>query len=386
MWPLPKSSRLRISILRFYLFLSIFVFVTNQGFGQAPILDDKAAIDSLRKATEHIYNGNFDQSELIMSRLRSRYHPHPALILLGCISSFWKHFPINSKPKEFDAYLKNLQFVVDLSEKMQVRYPKSPEPIFYQMMANLILARHHSESGEYIKAVNETRKAYPLIKKGFSLKANYSDFYFSTGLFNYYREVFPENHPMYKPFTIFFPQGNKALGIKELEIASQKAIFCRGEAFIFLGIIHMRDLYQVPAATKYATQLHETFPGNWLFSMTYAECLIESKKFEQAEPIVTKLLGRSETTALQTGFYLKGLMEVGENKEESAKASFLKSIQYGKSKDRMTKGYLGLCYNELGKMAKAEGRTEQAKKLFKLALENCVFKKVRDDAKRAGYL
>lgn len=363
----------------------ISLFFYREASGQVLILEDKAGMDSLRKTSEYIYNNNFEQSDQMLARLRVKFGHHPAVILLTCISNFWKYFPISSKPKEFAAYEKSLFQVVDMSEKMMAKNPKSPEPVFYLMMANLILARHHSESGEYIKAVNETRRAYPLIKKGFTLKSVYSDFYFSTGVYNYYREAFPENNPMYKPFTVFFPDGNKSLGLKELEIASQKAIFCRAESYIFLSMIHLRDLYAIPASLKYATQLHETFPGNWLFSMNYAECLIESKKYDLAEPIVTKLLSKNEYTALQTGFYLKGLLEKASNKPDAAKADFLKSLTYGKANDRLTKGFSGLSYNELGKLAREAGLHSQAKKYFKLALENCSFKKVKDDAKRAGY-
>lgn len=374
-----------------FLFIGLIIglvccFHFNRSIAQTPILDDKSAMDSLKKATEHIYNYKFDLADPIVIRLKSKYGQHPGLILLTCISNFWRHFPIGAKPKEFEAYERMLEQVVSMSGKMELKHPKSPEPIFYQMMANLILARHHSEMGEYIRAVNEARKAFPMIKRGFALKNNYPDFYFSTGMYNYYREAFPENHPMYKPFTVFFSEGNKSLGLKELEIASQKAIFCRAEAFIFLSMIHLRDLYNIPVGLKYATQLHEVFPGNWLFSMNYAECLIESKKYDQAEPLVTKLLSRNETSALQSGFYLKGLIDKGENRLESARASFAKSISYGgKSKDRLSKGFLGLSYNELGKIAIEDGKRDLAKKYFKRALENCTFKKVKDDARKAGF-
>ncbi|HRH36141.1 MAG TPA: tetratricopeptide repeat protein [Catalimonadaceae bacterium] len=380
---LNGEAKLLISKLFIGLVCLLFSFNSH---AQTPILEDKSAVDSLKKATEHIYNYRFDQSDVIINRLKVKYGNHPGIVLLSCISQFWRNFPIGAKPKEFAAYEKMLGQVLVLSDKMKAKYPNSPEPVFYEMMANLILARHHSEMGEYIRAVNETRKAFPLIKKGFSLKSTYADFYFSTGMYNYYREAFPENHPMYKPFTVFFTEGNKALGLKELEIASQKAIFCRAESYIFLSMIHLRDLYNIPTSLKYATQLHESFPGNWLFAMNYAECLIESRKFDNAEPIVNRLLSRNEPSALQAGFYLKGLIEKGENRPESARTNFAKSISYGgKSKDRLSKGFFGLCYNELGKLAKEDGKTEAAKKFFRLALENCAFKKVKEDAKRAGY-
>jgi hypothetical protein len=44
-----------------------------------------------------------------------------------------------------------------------------------------------------------------------------------------------------------------------------------------------------------------------------------------------------------------------------------------------------LIHNELAKIHKDEGRKDLAKKHFELALENCSFKKVKQDAKAEGF-
>ena len=364
---------------------AIFALVPFLGWAQAPIMDDKPAYDSVRKAIDLIYNYQFEKAETTLRHVKARYGNHPGYHLSYCILYFWRFFPIGTRPKEYQVYLKTLHLVARQAEKMQEKNPKSPEPVFYSMMANLLMARHNSEEGEYIKAVGEARNAYAYIKQGFDLKSQYPDFYFSTGLYNYYREAFPENHPLYKPFTVFFTEGNKSLGIKELEVASVKSVFTRAEALIFLSVIHLRDLYNVPLALKYSTQLHEAFPFNWLFAVIYTECLIESKKYDAAEPFVSKLLMRTETSSLIAGYYLKGLLERKDNRDESARWNFQKALSYAKGKDRVSKGFIGLCYNELAKIAYAEGKREQAKKYFKLALEHCTFRKVKNDAKAAGF-
>lgn len=351
---------------------------------QGLILNDKMAIDSIKKGIEYIYNFQFDKSEAAVRKVKQKYQGHPALLLYSSVQEFWQFFPINGS-KQFAAYQKNLLACIAESEKMALKYPKQPEVEFFNMMANLLLARHLSEDGEYIKAVNHTRKAYTFIKRGFEYKNQYAEFYFSTGLYNYYREAFPENHPMYKPFTIFFPNGNKSLGLKELEIASQKALFARPEALGFLTGIYLRDEYNLPVATKYATQLYESYPGNWLYSVLYGECMAETKKPDLAENIADRLMGRNENCALLGGYYIKGLVERQRGNVDAAKWSFQKALQYGKTKDRLTKGYMGLCYNELGKIARAEGKMDWAKKYFGLALENCSFKKVKQDAKANGF-
>jgi hypothetical protein len=342
-------------------------------------------MDSMTRAVDLMYNFQFDKANHVLSKFRPKYNNHPGFVLFYSILQFWKNIPIGTKPKEYAAYEKSLNFVISQGERLAEKHPKSPEPGYYIMMANLILARHHSEEGEYIKAVNETRKAYAWIKKGFDLKHAYPEYYFSTGLYNYYRVAFPENHPLYNSFTVFFPNGNKALGIKDLDLASQKSLFSKAEAFVFLCMIHMRDEYNIPVSLKYSTTLHENYPGNWLFSIVYAECLLESKKAELAEPIINRLLGRSESASLLAGYYLKGLFEKLQGNPEGSKWALQKALMYGKGKDRLTKGFIGLTYNELAKLALEEGKKDWAKKYFRLALDNCAFRKVKRDAKAAGF-
>jgi hypothetical protein len=353
--------------------------------GQSLLMDDKPAMDSMAKAVNLVYNYQFDKASHCLIKYKNKYANHPAFGLFNSILHFWKYFPIGSKPKEYSAYIRNLNLVIRQAEKMTEKYPISPEPDFFIMMANLILARHHSEEGEYIKAVNETRKAYPSIKKGFDWKSVYPDYYFSTGLYNYYRVAFPENHPLYNSFTVFFPDGNKASGLKDLEIAALKSTFSKAESYIFLCTIHMRDQFNIPASLKYSTSLYESYPGNWLFSIVHAECLLESQKGDAAGPIISRLLGRNESSALLAGYYLKGLLERINGNTDGAKWAFQKALLNGAGKDRLTKGYIGLIYNELAKIAQEEGRIDFAKKYARLALANCSFKKVKDNMKKVPH-
>lgn len=376
----PKSSIFHLLCL-----LAAFLFLPDRVQAQTPIMDDKVLTDSIRKAVDLMYNFQFDKADNCIKRFRPKYGNHPGFLLFNGLSLYWKHFPILSHPAEFKVFMATMNQVIALGDKMEGKYPKSPEPVFYQMLGNLMMARHHAEGGEYIKAVNETRKAYTFIKKGFELQKTYSDFYLTTGLFNYFREAYPNNHPTYKPFTVFFPDGNKTQGLKDLEVASQKSLFSRAEALMYLSAIQLRDEYNPVLASKYSTQLYESYPNNWLYNILHAEILIETKRNDLAEPLVTKLLMRTEPVALLAGYYLKGLIEVSENKPDAAKWAFQKAISYGKGKDKVSQGFKGLSCGELGKIAYDEGKRDWVKKYFKQALDLCTYRKVKQDAKRCGY-
>ena len=393
LWPIYQMNQLKTSIqstrtLAAFVF-SALVFFQMHSFSaraQSPITEDRILADSMKKAVEHLYNFQFEKSESCLKRYRPKYNNHPGFLLYGALTTYFKHFPVSANSKIYQAFINTLNQVVALGEKMSHKYPKSPEPDYYQMTANLMLAKHHSEEGEYIKAVNETRKAFVFIKRGFEYQKSYPDFYLATGLYNYFRVVYPENHPIYKPFTIFFPDGNKSVGLKELELAAQKSLFSKAEALMFLSLIHLREEYNPTASAKYSVQLFENYPNNWLFQMLHAEVLIETKKMDQAEPLVSTLLMRTETLALLAGYYMKGLQEVANNKPDAAKWAFHKALSISsKNKDKLSLGYKGLAYNELGKIAYAEGKRDWVKKYFKQALDLAAFKKIRQDSKRCGY-
>ncbi len=361
------------------------LFFSQLSEAQGLLLQDKAAIDSIKASVHHLYDFKFEQSQKSLAKFKTKYGSHPGFLLLSCIRNYWKNFPINGKAKEYETYKKDLSQVVKLAEAMMKKYPKSPEPGYYFMTANLMLARHHSEDGEFITAVNETRKAYPLIKKGFSMKASFPDYYFTTGLYNYYRVAFPENHPAYSPFTVFFPDGNKEQGLKELVTATQKSYFSAAEAKVFLCSIYLRDYFDIPKSLEHTSSLYKLYPNNWVFSILYGESLLESGKKEEAGPIIRNLLGRTETAALLSGYYLQGFQERLFGRNDAAKWNWQKALMYGKSNDRLSKGQVGLAYNELAKLALEEGNRDLAKKYFRLASENCSYAKVKKDIATAGF-
>lgn len=368
-----------------WLLLACFLLCLSSGSRAQLLMEDKDASDSMRHAIDHLYNFQFDRATRSMSGIRQRYSRHPSFMLFQCMFSYWKNFPIETRPKEFEAYLKNLGAVISAGESLEKKHPDSPEPSYYVMTALLLLARHQSDQGEYIKAVNSTRKAYGYIKRGFEWKARVPEFYFSTGLYNYYRVAFPESHPVYAPFTVFFPEGDKENGLRDLEISSQKALFSRAEALGFLTSINLREELNFPRALQFARQLSDKHPANWIYTIVLAECLLENRKTAQAAELIPGILGRSEPMALQAGYYLKGLMESLKGNSDGARWAFQKSLLYLKDNDRNSKGYASLAYNELAKLSAGEGRRDAAEKYFRQAEKNSSFRKVKSDKKAAGF-
>ncbi len=120
-------------------------------------------------------------------------------------------------------------------------------------------------------------------------RSTYKDFYFITGLYNYYREAYATAHPIYKPVLIFFPHGNRKLGLVQLKISADSAIFLAAESMTFLAGIY-QDFEKDPAkAIIYSKKLKETYPQNQEFKLHYIRDLLVIKKFGEAESLLNSM-------------------------------------------------------------------------------------------------
>ncbi len=105
-------------------------------------------------------------------------------------------------------------------------------------------------------------------------------------MYNYYREAYAIAHPIYKPVLVFFPHGNKKLGLAQLKISADSSIFLAAESMTFLAGIY-QDFEKDPAkAIMYSKKLKETFPRNHEYKIQYIRDLLVIKKFGEAESLL----------------------------------------------------------------------------------------------------
>ena len=149
-----------------------------------------------------------------------------------------------------------------------------------------LLLLYYADNGLSGKVLSLAPKTYQWVMKSFDFTKTYKDFYFITGLYNYYREAYATAHPIYKPALIFFPHGNKKLGLAQLKIAADSSIFLAAESMTFLAGIY-QDFEKDPVkAIQYSKKLKETFPKNHEYKIQYIRDLLVIKKFGEAESLL----------------------------------------------------------------------------------------------------
>ncbi|MCC5919624.1 MAG: hypothetical protein LAT68_05035 [Cyclobacteriaceae bacterium] len=245
----------------------------NEGRAQVAIYNSETAKETIRPVLTQIYSGDFQSAEKMIKGLEAKFSGHPLIPFLRAMLMQNKYYPLKADHPQSEKYVKYLYETITNADRLKDKPEFEYELPFFYLSAYGYLAKHYGDQGSYTSAISRAQKAYDQLKKGFELTDVFAEYYFSTGLYQYYREKYPEVHPIYKSMVWVFPSGDKANGLKNIKIARDEAIFTSTEATIYLGHLYMRYENEPSKSFKYYRELTEDFPKNQVFAMSYCENL-----------------------------------------------------------------------------------------------------------------
>lgn len=291
-----------------------FILIISSSFAHAqkvPHLFQTPEKLALMKTTlRQMYNWEFSKAEANLSQFRVGYENHPAVPFTEAMILFWRNAPMNLFSNDFAKHEKLVVEASDLADKMLEEDEEDMEAIFFKMAARSLLMKYYADKDEKMKALTEARGVYKLMKKGFDLKEDLNEFYFTTGIYNYYREYYPEKYPWYKPFAWVFQSGNKELGLEQLEYTARNASFTSPEAYTYLTYIYLRYENKNDKALSFAKELQQRFPRNKLFLANYIETLMLAKKYSQVNQLSDQLISyRNDIFYPASGHLFKGIVQ-----------------------------------------------------------------------------
>ncbi|WNJ17582.1 tetratricopeptide repeat protein [Pontibacter sp. G13] len=251
----------------------------------AQVFYDQDFRDRASDGLERTYNFEFAKAQEIYANLRDDYPKHPGPHFLLALNLWWKSY-ITASTQWHAEIFAELDTSLTLNKAFKNRMDAELEYVFFEYMSYAFIARLHVLRGEWWSGANAGRKALPNLKKGFKFTKQSPEFYFSSGIYHYYAEVYPEEHPIVKPFTIFFPNGDADLGLEELESAAATPNFTQIEAKFYLTDLYLYWEKDPQKAVANQAQLVRAFPGNTQFRMEYGRALVYLKDWEQAESVL----------------------------------------------------------------------------------------------------
>jgi tetratricopeptide (TPR) repeat protein len=294
----------------------------------------------------------------------------------------WKNFPIDPKLPAYQTYQQYLKETLERTKNTFGEDTDNPEGIFFALSAHSYLALVASEERDFMKALGESKRTYGYMKKGFDLMSKYPEFYFTTGLYNYYVVEYPENHPVIKPFMLFFANGDKALGLKQMEQSINTGTFTRTEAAYWLAHIYIKHELKPLKAVQLTGQLINKYPDNVQYMMRHTEMLIATGKYDQAQPYIKQLLAHQNKMIKSSGYIFMGLIQEKQIKNYAiARAHFQHAFKLSPPDRRFTMDYYALAYAAMARMSNKEGNRQAAKEYYKKVLDLAEYEGTIHEAK-----
>lgn len=347
--------------------LSLFLIGYGPLYGQ--FLQDKTATAQALKGLDHLYNLQFAKAEAEFAPIKAKYKDHPVTFLLNAFQIQWQNIPIDDHPAALSRYQQELQKCVDAAYKYYEIKEYKEESTFFLIAGHGFLALVENYKEKYWNAAQEGRKLIRYFKEGKQFKNSNPEFLFVSGLYNYYRERYPEAKPMIKPLMVFFEAGNKPLGLRELERSHRTSVFSRIEAATYLWDIYIRYESNFAKALTFSGALHNKYPNNFVFRIAHIESLLLNMKWAEAATANSRLASLRDPVASLSYNTFEGYLAEHQLKDyKKAKTFYEKAITI-KHNDRYTKEYKAYSYLGLARIAAHEGNTATAKKHYRECLK-----------------
>jgi hypothetical protein len=360
----------------FIVFCCLTVTTTVQG----QILSDTASSNLLIKVVDCIYNSCFDEARNNARKLSDNFPEHPVVHLLNGMIIYWENFPLIPSSSACISYESEMRECIRLCETTSDP-PEYAEYLLANLGARGMLLEYYADNNLSEKLIPLAKTTYGYIRQAFDYSSFYDDFYFFTGLYNYYREAYPDAHPIYKFVAFLFPKGDREKGLKEMLTAANHSIMLKAEAYTFLSYIYIQYENNYQQAYIYSKSLYELYPANLLYLTAYIKNMLLAKKFDEAESIIR------DCTVGKDNSYFQAQVSVfnGILQEKKYHNNSLAQKYYNKGiNDLSSYGYYGYeyaayAYFGLSRISDINDDKHNKKTYRKKALEMTNYKKINFD-------
>ena len=344
-------------------------------------LRDLEDLDSLIVGISNpLYNQEFEKTQTNIHKLEQLLPGHPIVDLLYALNLIWKTIP-DPYPAEFSTIESYLKSSIDKAEQMIDEDKENTEGNFFLLMAHGLLAQYYGDQRSTFKAVSEAKKAYNSVIKGMAFKDDYVEYYFSSGLYNYYREKYPELYPIYKSFVWIFKNGNKEDGINQIQYASRHAVLSRVEASHYMAFIYMRMEEKPYDAIRIVRNLLERYPNNYYFKMMKLECLDMTGQMHQGYEDLQELAVIEKPYLKMTTHAYEGVYaEKIEKNLRKAMSKYKSALKIGEGMEDSGNHPKSVALVGLGRISHANNDVDMAKSYFKKAKKLALSPYIKNEA------
>ncbi|MDD4971126.1 MAG: hypothetical protein PHT07_16990 [Paludibacter sp.] len=367
----------RFKILIACIVLSIFLG-TNPATAQ--ILRDSNSTNLIKKNIDCIYNMQFKEANEIYLKFKKIYPGYPGLYLLRGLTTYWQNYPLLYTNPAHVSFEEDLRQCIRLSEKSD-NAAYNAEYLLINLCARGMLLRFYDNNNHIMEIIPLVTSTYKYLRRSFHFTSVCQDLFYYTGVYNFYREAYPEVHPVYIPVSLLLPGGSKETGLKELHIAAKNAIMLRGESYYLLASIYLNFENKYSKSIEYCKSLYSIYPENELYLSMYIKNLLLLKQYDKAEQLITLSQKESDNKFFQGQLSIfEGVVQEKKYRDNNLAQQYYQSgINKISLFGEYSKEYVAYAYFGLSRISELKKDTNTGKKFRQLAMKMGDFKKVDFD-------
>lgn len=328
----------------------------------------------VNEGIKQIYNIKFTEAEKTFRSVMADYPEHPASRFFLAMIDWWKILLDPDNESYDEIFFQKLEDVIYQCDQLLDKNPKDVDALFFKGGSIGFRGRLRAFRESWLKAADDGREALPIVEEAASLDPNNMDVQLGFGIYNYYAEVIPNENPLIKPLMIFFPDGDKEKGIKQLKNTAFNGKFAKYEARYFLMTLYYRYENNATIADDYAKLLLDDFPDNPVFEKWRGRIAVRRGDYFLADSVFRSVLlkadknyfGYNRPNSLREAAYYVGNNLKNNGQLDSAKIYFDKCITESKKIDKEGEesGFQVNAILYLARMAETLNKKDEAIKYY----------------------
>jgi hypothetical protein len=359
--------------------------------------------ERIQEGIDLIYSLRFEAADRYFEGIIAADPDNPLGHFFLAMVTWWRVLIDLDDPSHDEAFYDLLQRCIYVCDRRLDEDPDDFDAILFKGGAIGFRGRLRGDRHQFVQAARDGLRCLPLLKKSRQLEPTNKDILFGQGIYNYFAAVIPQKHPIVRPVMWFLDDGDRDLGLEQLQEVGREGRYARAEALYFLAQIHRVFEDDDARALPYLVQLHERYPDNALFHRYRARVLVSLGRWEEGVAAYEEVVRRGQAGA--PGYHTRGRIEahyyIGRYAYrarrldacvEALSAAEDLSYRVGDEPEAqnvrgyvpLANLYLGMAYDELRRRDAALARYERVLALPNHARSHKLAKGYRESAYRRG--
>lgn len=334
--------------------------------------------EQISKGIDYVYQLKFDSANAIFQTFIDNDSKDPTGYFLQSMAEWWRVFINKQDESKDDYYLSKVDKCIELCDEKLDKNENDDWVLF--LKGGVIGYRGFLKSirESWLGAVNDGKEGLSLLQRSFELNPQNKDAIFGVAIYNYSAEYAGERYPFLKPLLIFFPKGNKSLGLDQLRDCSVNAKYSQTEAKYVLCYVNLVYERNYGESERYALMLNAMYPQNPVFEKFLGRSYVGLAKFNESITTWRDVLAKGDSNFFgyntkyvrQEASYYLAVSYLNTLRAEESEKYYNETIKLCNEldKDKET-AYKVFSHLGLGMLSDRKGNRPEALKYYNMVLD-----------------